>query len=87
MGAGGSIAFTLPTVLQKAENNPNRVAYYKTGIHGIPDRPGIVHKGEDSDDFVLIPDARENGWGDYLTPGADYCAKSNDLAVENIPGF
>jgi hypothetical protein len=30
-----------------ADKNPNVVAYYESGAHGIPDEPGIYHEGKD----------------------------------------
>jgi hypothetical protein len=101
------------------DKNPNVVAYYPTGPHGIPDEPGIHHEGKDlvmragkSGNFQqwFYGWSEENGgilegnhtvwrivkndktpgnwtrisdphpeWGDYLTPGVDYLAKTNDF--------
>lgn len=35
---------------------------------------------------VLVPNAYPT-WGDYLTPGADYCVTTNDFNVHTIPGL
>lgn len=106
-----SSAMAAPNNVNKAENNPNVVAYYPIGLHAIPTDPityvigtNLVMKrgntgqiqawytGEDGYGFhsvwnisknstcpshrVLIQNAYP-GWGDYLTPGADYCVQVN----------
>lgn len=111
ISASGATAFAAPNNAQKAENNPNVVAYYPTGIHAIPTDPIQYVEGTDlvmkrgnsgqieawytgsdghgfhsvwnnskngscSDKEVLITDAYPS-WGDYLTPGGDYCVKVN----------
>jgi hypothetical protein len=106
-------AMAAPNNANKAENNPNQVAYYELGLHAIPTDPvtyvtgtNIVTKRGNSGqiqawytaedghgyhsvwnnskngvchaDEVLIVDAYPS-WGDYLTPGEDYCVKVNSF--------
>ncbi len=104
-------ALAAPNNANKAENNPNVVAYYEVGLHAIPTNPvtyvtgtnlvtkrgnsgqiqawytgadghgyhsvwNVSKKGSCNNDQVFIEDASLS-WGDYLTPGADYCVKVN----------
>ncbi|MFA7253161.1 MAG: hypothetical protein WC107_01240 [Patescibacteria group bacterium] len=32
---------------------------------------------------VLVKDAKENGWGDYLKPGMDYCVKTTNFSIKD----
>ncbi len=118
-----AVAFVLPIGNASAApvgavgQNPNIVAYYPTGPHGIPgeseyhegmdivmatDSNGnfqqwfygwsaseglhgehsvwkIRKDGKDCDKgWLLYPDPYPE-WGDYLTPGVDYCVKTNDF--------
>jgi hypothetical protein len=108
VGTASAIAFP-------NEDNPNLVAYYTTGPHGIP---GVAEHHEGMDAVLRLgsngnfqqwffgtseseglhghhtvwkiegPNGCANGWllvptpypewGDYLTPGVNYCVKTND---------
>jgi hypothetical protein len=104
-------AYAAPNNENKAQNNPNVVAYYPTGIHAIPTDPiqyvdgtdlvtlrgnsgqiqadytdagghgfhsvwNISKNGACPSDWNLITNAYPT-WGDYLTPGTDYCVQVN----------
>lgn len=61
----------------KRGNSDNIEAWYTgsdgTGYHSVWN---VSKKGNCSEGWNLIEDAYPS-WGDYLTPGADYCVKVN----------
>lgn len=108
-----SIALAAPTNNQKADSNPQVIAYYPSGVHAIPTDPvtyvngtdlvtkrgstgeiqawytstdghgvhsvwNLSHDGTCPSHWVLIAQAYPV-WGDYLTPGADYCVYNNSF--------
>ena len=74
------VTYVTGTDLVTMRGNTGEIQAWYTGEdgHGVHSVWNVSKDGKCSSNWVLIPQAYPN-WGDYLTPGADYCVLNNSF--------